>query len=209
MQTTLEDFFEIASKPTWRSLLLDIIKKNQIDLWKIDVSLIAEKYLKEIEFLQISNFEVPLNGVLICSILLKCKANRLVSFFELAKEIEEELKAEEKPENFEEISQEETKLDSFVESLKGLTNPEKKRYPKKIHYVELKRPQKDFKTILQYIEEEARKIEGKTSFFDFKQRFSDTSPAEVFYSLLFIHKENKISLTQNEQYGDFTIKADK
>jgi len=209
VQTTLEDFFDIASKPTWRSLLLEIIKRNQIDLWKIDVSLIAEKYLKEIEFLQVKNFEIPLNGVLICSILLKYKANRLVSFFELAKEIEEELKAEETQENFEEISQEETKLDNFVESLKGLASPEKKRYPKKIHYVELKKPKKDFKTILQYIEEEASKISGKTTFFDFKQRFSDTSPAEVFYSLLFIHKEEKISLVQNDQYGDFTIKVGK
>jgi len=206
VQTTLEDFFEIATKPSWRSLLLDIIRKNQIDLWKIDVSLIAEKYLKEIEFLKVSNFEVPLNAVLICSILLKYKANRLVSFFELTKEIEEELKQEPAQENFEEINVAETKLDSFLESLKALAKPERKKYPKKVHYVEVKKPNKDFKTILWFVEEELKKLEKESKFTDFKGRFADMSPAEVFYSLLFIHKDEKVKIAQSELYSDFKIK---
>jgi len=206
MQTTLEDFFEMASSPIWRSVLLDIIRKNKIDLWEIDVSLIAEKYIKEIEFLKISNFEVPLNAVLICSILLKHKANKLVSFFELAKEIEEELKEEKQVENFEEVNAEETKLDKFIDSLNMFSKKERKRYPKKIHYVELKKPPKDFKTILEYVEQELGKIDKEECFSQFKGKFEETSPIDVFYSLLFIHKDNKAVISQKGLYSDFKIK---
>ena len=205
MQTTLEDFFEIVGTPTWRTDLLRIIKSNKLDLWSIDISIIADKYLKELESFKEKDLDVPLNALIICTILLKQKANKIISFFDLTKEIEKELRKKE-----EEIVdygyKEETKLDSFIESLKTLTKKkEYKRYKKKIHYIPVKTPKRDFKTILDFVEKEVNKINKKTSFNDLKKNITEITPDETFYSLLFIHKNERIKIEQKNFYGDFYI----
>ena len=81
-----------------------------------------------------------------------------------------------------------------------------KKYAKKIHYVDVKKPKQDFKTILDFIDQEVSKLKKKTLFTEFKDSINEISPHDTFYSLLFMHKDGKVNVAQSEFYGDFYIK---
>ena len=41
---------------TWQSILVDLIKSEQMDPWNIDISLLSKKYLEAIKNMQEANF---------------------------------------------------------------------------------------------------------------------------------------------------------
>lgn len=63
---------------TWQSLLLDLVKQEGMDPWDIDVSILAQKYIKMLGTLKKLDFHVTGKVVLSAALLLKIKSNRLV-----------------------------------------------------------------------------------------------------------------------------------
>ncbi len=68
---------EIVKKPTWRSILIDLIIKNKLNPWDIDISLLAKEYVKKIRALKEQDFRIAGNMVLASSILLKFQSLNL------------------------------------------------------------------------------------------------------------------------------------
>ncbi|MDD2678356.1 MAG: ScpA family protein [Candidatus Nanoarchaeia archaeon] len=65
----------ISQELTWEGLLRDIVKKENINPWEIDVSFLSSKYLEAVS--QLKNIDFRLSGkfLLAASILLKMKSD--------------------------------------------------------------------------------------------------------------------------------------
>ena len=63
---------------TWQSLLYDLVKKEQMDPWDVDVSLLANKYIDVVKKMKELDLRVSGKVVLAAAILLKIKSTRLL-----------------------------------------------------------------------------------------------------------------------------------
>lgn len=72
----IEDEIEnLVSKPTWKEILIDLVKKEKLDPWNIDIALLAEKYVEKVREMKILELRVPANVILAASILLRLKSD--------------------------------------------------------------------------------------------------------------------------------------
>ncbi|MFH0973726.1 MAG: segregation/condensation protein A [Candidatus Micrarchaeota archaeon] len=74
------DLLSIVVQPTWREFLVDLVAREKMDPWDVDVCAVADAYLTRLRGLQAMDLRLPANVILACSILLRLKANTL--FFE-------------------------------------------------------------------------------------------------------------------------------
>ncbi len=77
----LDDLYNLIvdkDEITWQSLLMDLIKSEEMDPWDIDVSLLAKKYLESIKELQKFNFFVSGKIILASALLLRIKSDRFM-----------------------------------------------------------------------------------------------------------------------------------
>jgi len=73
----LESFVKNA---TWRELLIDLVEKNRLDPWSIDIATIAEKYIETVRRMRFLDLSLPANIILAASILLRLKSNAIILF---------------------------------------------------------------------------------------------------------------------------------
>jgi len=76
-----EKIFELLfdkDEITWQSIILDLIKTEQMDPWDIDISLLSQKYLDMLKKLKDLDFRISGKIVLAAAILLRIKSNKLV-----------------------------------------------------------------------------------------------------------------------------------
>jgi len=81
---------------TWQSLLYDLIKKEQMNPWDVNISMLTKKYIETIKKLKELDFRISGKVLLAAAILLNMKSNRLLNedlseFDRLLSESEEEL----------------------------------------------------------------------------------------------------------------------
>jgi len=80
---------------TWQSLLMDLIRVENMDPWDIDVSELSKKYIETVKGLQKTDLRVSGKVLLAAAILLRIKSQRfldddVVSFDNMLIEPEEE-----------------------------------------------------------------------------------------------------------------------
>lgn len=63
---------------SWKSMIFDLVKKEGLNPWDIDVSQLAEKYIEKLKTLKEANLKVSGKVVLAASILLRIKSTKLV-----------------------------------------------------------------------------------------------------------------------------------
>ena len=64
---------------TWQSIILDLIAKEQMNPWDIDISLIAQKFLEKLNKLKAMDFRVSGKIVLAAAIMLRIKSTKFIS----------------------------------------------------------------------------------------------------------------------------------
>lgn len=62
---------------SWKSILLDLIKTEQLDPWDIDLNILADRYVAVIKEMEDADFYVSSNVLYACSYLLYIKAEKL------------------------------------------------------------------------------------------------------------------------------------
>ncbi len=77
----MEELLYIVEAPDWKTILLDIVRRENFDPWDVDVGRLARAYAERIRKMQEMNLKVPANAVLACSILLSLKAKKLREFY--------------------------------------------------------------------------------------------------------------------------------
>jgi len=71
------DLVDLIEQPAWKTILIELVKTEKMDLWDIDISELADKYLQKINELEGSDLRLPANAILASAILLKFKSRIL------------------------------------------------------------------------------------------------------------------------------------
>lgn len=79
MQDQIFDMLMQRDELTWQNIIYDLVKSEEMNPWDIDVSLLSKRYLETIKRLQEHNFFISGKIILASAILLKIKCNKLVS----------------------------------------------------------------------------------------------------------------------------------
>lgn len=80
-QTIESEVFDIVfngDELTWKDILLDLVRREGMDPWNLDISLISKKFLEMLNKLREMDFRVSGKIVLAASLLLKMKSDRLM-----------------------------------------------------------------------------------------------------------------------------------
>jgi len=83
----------IVEKPTWKSILLELIETEKLDPWNIDLVEISDGFLRKIREMEKLDLLVPANIILAASILLKHKSN----YIRMEDEVEQPMEVPEEP----------------------------------------------------------------------------------------------------------------
>lgn len=63
---------------TWQSLILDLIKQEQMDPWDISISKLTRSYITVVKKMKENNLRIPGKVLLAAAILLRIKSSRLI-----------------------------------------------------------------------------------------------------------------------------------
>jgi len=67
------------SEITWQSIIYDLIKKEEIDPWHINISILANKYIEKIKELKQHNFFISGKVLLASALLLRLKSHKFLT----------------------------------------------------------------------------------------------------------------------------------
>ena len=222
---------------TWQTLLHELIKKEEMNPWDIDISLLTKKYINTIKELKELDFRISGKVLLAAAILLKMKSNRLLNedlseFDRLLTESEEglaeELDLEEPQRQYDEKHpliprtpqprKRKVSVFDLVKALEKALEVKQRRVINSIPPMDVKIPEKKM-DITQVIREVYSKI---ISFFtrnsQNKLTFSQLVPSQTkedkiytFIPLLHLTNQRKVNLEQKEHFGEIeiTINAEK
>lgn len=218
---------DLIDQPAWKTILIELVKKERMDPWSIDVAELAGKYMLKIQLLEKADLRIPANAILASAILLKMKARtiKLASLGELEEEWAEEARklAEQKtlfsdadiPELYGERLQREgnVSLDALVASIEEILEKTKQKSERKLSEISVPEFNIPFdgKDIEERTNEVLDRIEQRADsqgLVTFSQLLNDKTPIEmagVFIPLLFLYNSDKILLWQEEFWQEIFV----
>jgi len=219
---------------TWQSILLDLIKSEQMNPWDMNISLLSQRYLETVRKMQDANFLISGKILLACALLLKIKSNKLVN--EEIFNFDSQLFKQE--ETFEELEQlfdqaprpdyerpkltiktpmprkRKVTLQDLMIALQKALEVEKRRNVKRELFdsVKVEIPQKktDISELITNVYNKIteffriNKIERLT----FKKLVNSTKKDDIVYTfipLLHLDNQEKVSISQEEPFGEINI----
>ncbi len=216
------DLSILVTEATWKDILVELVKNNELDPWNMDIVEIVDKYIDAVKAFKVMDLRIPANIILAAAILLRLKSEMLSLF----KQEEELLETEE----------ESVRQEIVVDELTLRLRPPIKR---KIALVELihaleeamkikegKATQRLLKGVDMQLHFEDRDIEKETEilYSEIKKRvdkqnmttfsylsqsikFEDNVIVGLFIPLLFLTNKGKIMLVQEEFFGEIIIQV--
>lgn len=79
MQQKIFDLVLNQDDVTWRSILYDLVKTEQMDPWDVNITLLTKKYVETIKKLKETDLKISGKVLLAAAILLKMKSHKLVN----------------------------------------------------------------------------------------------------------------------------------
>lgn len=79
MQEKLYNMLLQEDEITWKSIIMDLIKTEQMNPWDINISKLSQRYMETIKEMDEHNFFISGKVILAASILLRIKSNRLLT----------------------------------------------------------------------------------------------------------------------------------
>jgi len=217
---------DLIDQPAWKTILIELVKKEKMDPWAIDVAELAEKYLLKIHRLEKADLRIPANAILASAILLKLKAKtiKLASLEEFEDDPEEaRMIAEQKllfseeniPELYGERMEREGRvsLDELVDSIEEILEKTRQKSARKLFEAiipEFKIPfdEKDIEERTNDILERVQLRADSQGLVTFSRLLNEKNPLEmvtVFIPLLFLFNNNKITMWQEEFWQEIFI----
>lgn len=78
MQQQILDLLLNQDEISWKAILYDLVKTEQIDPWDVDISLLTQKFIQVIKEMQEHEFKISGKVLLAAAVLLKIKATYLI-----------------------------------------------------------------------------------------------------------------------------------
>ena len=226
-----EDLIDLIDQPAWKTILIELVKKERMDLWEIDIAELAEKYLEKINSLSGTDLRLPANAILASAILLKFKSNVLKisdiededEYLKKKKEMSPEERAEFEamlPElkGIRKIKEGKVSLDALVDSIEKMLQQTKKKKDRSLlgrERTKFEMPSHDFKIdeamvkVYDLIKKNADS-QGLILFSTLiKQKSKTESVVRTFISCLFLTNKGKINMWQDDFFGEIFLSLNK
>jgi len=219
---------DLIDQPAWKTILIELVKKEKMDPWSIDIAELAGKYLSKINALTTTDLRLPANAILASALILKFKSNVLRlseiddedEFLEQKKNMSPEERAEFDAllpdlKNIRKIREGKVSLDELVLSIEKMLKSSKKKSDKQFKSRDrttFKIPLPDFQ-----IDKEMEKVylliekkadsQGLVLFSALVNNNSDSNKSIVrtFLPCLFLTNKGKINMWQDTFFGEIFI----
>jgi|TARA_Y100000310_G_scaffold130175_1_gene129363 segregation and condensation protein A len=214
---------------TWQALLYELIKKEEINPWDINISLLTKKYIETIKKLKELDFRISGKVLLAAAILLKIKSNRLINedlseldrlLTQSEEELLEELDLEEPRAHDEEKHpliprtpqprKRKVSVFDLVKALEKALEVKQRRVLNSIPPMDVKIPEKK-RDITQIIKEVYTRIksfvtrQNKLTFSQLVPSSTKEDKIYTFIPLLHLTNQRKVNLDQKEHFGEIEI----
>lgn len=237
-QKTQDEVFSLLfdkDEITWQDIIYDLIRKEQMDPWDIDISMLAEKFIDLLKEMKKMDFRLSGKIILAAAFFLKIKSdkllkedmavlNDLINPAENQDELmgmldnisDEVMLPTEKPVlTFRTPQPRKRKVSVYdlINALEKAFDTDNKRTFKKVlnsRYVSVKIPKKD-KDVTVVINDVYKKIEKKMknlkviTFSELVDSDSREDKLYTFVPLIYLDTQRKIDLDQPEHFGDINI----
>ncbi|MEM4326775.1 MAG: segregation/condensation protein A [Candidatus Diapherotrites archaeon] len=221
------DLVDLIDQPAWKTILIELVKKEKMNPWEIDINELTKKYLEKINSLSYHNLKIPANAILACALLLKFKSNFLrVSEIKTKEDLEKEKKKmtpEEIKEfeamlpdltNIRKIREGKISLDELVSAIEKMLKQTKKieeKSKEKKQRIKFVIPYQDFK-IEEEMEKTLKRIKRNVdsqNIVVFSRVIKDPTKIEdvvkTFIACLFLMNKGQIIIWQKEFFGEIFI----
>ncbi len=209
------DLGNFVSEGTWKDLLVELVKKNKLDPWNVDIVDIVDKYIEAVKTLKIMDLRIPANIILAASILLRFKSEAL--HFEIENNVDEEAEAPRMSPSIEPLSfrlrvppKRKVTLNELIAALdEAMKLKEIKERKRDIVEMPLKFESKDIEVELERIYALINKNidrKGMTTFSALaKATLGKDILTSLFIPLLYLTHRNRILLMQEEFFGEIIV----
>ncbi len=227
------------SEITWQTIIYDLIKKEQIDPWNINISLLASKYKEKLAELQQHNFFISGKVLLASALLLRIKSHKFLTehipnfdnflYPPEEPELSELLNGEENPNFYKEQKIPELMIKTPAERKRKITIKElmkaleqaldidyrrevKKRDYAVFRSAELPKNVIDISEVIKNIYNKIISFFKRNEEVTFTKLVSSEKKEDKLYTflpLIFLESEGKILLEQEIPFGEIKIKITK
>jgi segregation and condensation protein A len=213
------DLERFVSEGTWKDLLIELVKKNKLDPWNVDIVEIVDKYIEAVKELKIMDLRIPANIILAASILLHFKSEALYSEIEGEKiEQEQESSIERIMPEIPELSfrlrippKRKITLNELIQALEEAMKLKEAKEQKKVESIdfpikfEKKDIEEELRDVMEKIKRNADK-KGMTTFSFLSKLFNpDDVLISLFVPLLYLMHRGKVILLQEQFFGEIII----
>jgi segregation and condensation protein A len=212
------DLEALVSETNWKEMLIDLVETEKLDPWSIDIAVIADKFVERVRTLQMLDLHVAANVILASSILLRMKTETL-----LFEETQEEQNGEMETRTIPQIPSLTLKLrlppprrltlqeliKAIEEIMKIQQHVKKTIQPIQQNVFQINMNEKDIDAL---IEETFNSVKEKVDSYGlvtFSQLIKNKDLEGViktFVPLLFLQKNGKVQLFQEEFFGEIFVK---
>jgi segregation and condensation protein A len=208
---------QIVEEATWKDLLIDLVKRNKLDPWNIDLLEVVSKYIEAVRVMKILDLRTPANIMLAASILLRMKSE-MISFIEEQMEMALEEPMQRTSVAVEPISfklrvppRRKITLTELINALEEAIKIKETRLsftekgvemPLSINAYDL---EEDMKKIYDTVKHKSDKL-GMITFSALHDILPDVDMlTTLFISLLFLAHRGKIGLVQEQFFGEIIV----
>ncbi|MFT4310823.1 MAG: segregation/condensation protein A [Candidatus Woesearchaeota archaeon] len=222
---------------SWQAILFDAVKREEMDPWDVDISVLSERFMGLLEQIKDMNLRLPGKVILASAILLKLKSMRFLQedmsaldrliasaqepeTYDMWEEpVEQEVMVKQKPAFpalIPKTPQPRTRKVSVYDLVKALEKALEVRQRRKVlsskphPKVELPNQLMDLSMIIQEVHHTILKKHENKEVIDFTSLTQGASTEEVvltFIPLLHLCNMRKIDLHQQEPFGDIHIEV--
>ncbi|MCF7866322.1 segregation/condensation protein A [Candidatus Woesearchaeota archaeon] len=220
---------------TWQTIIMELIKSEQMDPWNIDVSIISEKFIKLLSKMTKMDFRISGKIILAAAFFLKIKSDKLLNedivaldsliqsnnnpedLFDLLDDIPDQIDIKQKGEKpvlkyrTPQPRKRKVSVYDLINALEKALKSEQKRLIRAKPAPKMKIPakSKDMTIIMNDLYAEISKTLKKVKVVWFHEIIIGESREDkitTFLPLLHLDNQRKIDLNQKDHFGDISIK---
>lgn len=217
------DLLELAREPSWKAMLLEMVRRGEIDPWDVDLERLATLFIQRIKEMRRLELRVPANVILAASILLRLKVYSL-GFWGTEEEKAEEVFGGFTPEipEIQEIDafipsrivMRRVTLEELIQALEEVMEFEKRKRPRtrpssRVMEIEVEIEPLDVSALVNEVLSRVKALADPKGWVLFSELLLERDAINVvrtLIALLHLVYEGKVRLLQDRLFGEIYVK---
>jgi segregation and condensation protein A len=214
------DIIDFVKDATWKDILMELVRKNKLDPWSIDIVEVIDKYLELVKTLKVMDLRVPANIILAAAILLRLKSE-VVGITEEVIEQDEEPQVSRPAVQIEDLipklrppMKRRISLNELIEAMDEAMKIRETRSNRQVNTISMPIPfthrdiEEEIEKVYNVITKNADK-KGMITFAQLIRALNTTNVLlELFIPVLFLASKQRLQLLQSAFFGEIIIALD-